>query len=69
MISLEKRMDNNVIEKWIGHDEAAEYLGIKPVTLRKWIKTKENIPAHKVGHLWKFKCSELDDWVKSDKCN
>ena len=24
--------------KWIGLDEAAEYLGIKPVTLRKWIK-------------------------------
>ena len=43
MICLEKRMDNNVIEKWIGLDEAAEYLGIKPVTLRKWIKTKENI--------------------------
>ena len=25
-------------DKWIGLDEAAEYLGIKPVTLRKWIK-------------------------------
>ena len=25
------------------------------------------IPAHKIGKQWKFKCSELDVWVKSGK--
>ena len=30
-------MENTLYEKWIGLDEAAEYLGIKSVTLRKWI--------------------------------
>ena len=54
-------------DKWIGLDEAAEYLGIKPVTLRKWIKEGKGVPAHKIGRLWKFKCSELDEWVKSGK--
>ncbi len=54
-------------DKWIGLDEAAEYLGIKPVTLRKWIKDDKEVPAHKIGRLWKFKCSELDEWVKSGK--
>ena len=54
-------------DKWIGLDEAAEYLGIKPVTLRKWIKESKDVPAHKIGRLWKFKCSELDEWVKSGK--
>ena len=54
-------------DKWIGLDEAAEYLGIKPVTLRKWIKEGKDVPAHKIGRLWKFKCSELDEWVKSGK--
>ena len=54
-------------DKWIGLDEAAEYLGIKPVTLRKWIKEDKDVPAHKIGRLWKFKCSELDEWVKSGK--
>ena len=54
-------------DKWIGLDEAAEYLGIKPVTLRKWIKEQKELPAHKIGRLWKFKCSELDEWVKSGK--
>lgn len=58
-------MDNS-IDKWIGLDEAADYLGVKPVTLRKWIKTMPSIPAHKIGRLWKFKCSELDEWVKSN---
>ena len=55
------------VEKWISLNEAAEYLGVKPVTLRKWIKTKEDIPAHKLGRLWKFKCTELDEWVKGDQ--
>ena len=54
-------------DKWIGLDEAAEYLGIRPVTLRKWIKEDKEVPAHKIGRLWKFKCSELDEWVKSGK--
>lgn len=27
-------------EKWIGIEEAAEYLGVKPSTLRDWIKKK-----------------------------
>lgn len=54
-------------EGYIGLDEAAEYLDIKPVTLRKWIKTKSTLPGHKIGRLWKFKKSELNEWVKSGK--
>lgn len=53
-------------DNYINLDEAAEYLGIKPVTLRNWIKKEDsNLPAHKVGKLWKFKRSELDVWIKS----
>ena len=52
-------------DKWISIDEAAEYLGIKTVTLRGWIKKDKSLPAHKIGKLWKFKCSEIDEWVKS----
>lgn len=54
-------------EKWISIEEAAEYLGIKPITVRDWIKKRKGIPAHKIGKKWKFKCSELDAWVKSGK--
>lgn len=51
---------------WIGLEEAASYLDVKKETVRNWIK-KTDIPAHKIGKLWKFKKSELDAWVKSGK--
>ena len=54
-------------DKWINIDEAAEYLGIKPGTIRDWSRKGKGIPAHKIGKLWKFKCSELDAWVASGK--
>lgn len=54
-------------DNYISIDEAAEYLGIKTVTLRTWIKRDENIPARKIGKLWKFKKSELDEWVNGGK--
>ena len=58
-------MSENINEKWISIEEAAEHLGIKPVTVRDWIKKGKGIPAHKIGKKWKFKYSELDAWVKS----
>ena len=61
-------MENSAVnEKWISLEEAADYLGIKPVTIRSWIRNNNDIPAHKIGKQWKFKRSELDAWVKSGK--
>lgn len=60
---MSERADDN----YISLEYAAEYLNIKPVTLRKWIKQKTDLPAHQIGHLWKFKRSELDAWVNSGK--
>lgn len=60
-------MKKEVIDNYINIDEAAAYLGIKPVTLRNWIKNKKDIPAHRVGKLWKFKRSELDEWISSGR--
>lgn len=55
-------------DNYINLDEAAEYLGIKPATLRSWIKDPKNeVPAHKVGRMWKFKRTEIDVWVNSGK--
>ena len=54
----------NIEENWIGIPEAALFLGVTTDTIRNWIK-KTNIPAHKIGKLWRFKKSELDAWVKS----
>lgn len=51
------------LDKWINIDEAAEYLGVKPGTIRGWIRNNKGVPAHKIGKQWKFKCSELDACV------
>ena len=45
----------NYMEDWIGIEAAANYL------------EKTDIPAHKIGKLWKFKRVELDAWVKSGR--
>ena len=60
-------MANFLNDNYISIDEAAEYLGVKTVTLRNWIKKDKSLPAHKIGKLWKFKRSELDAWVHSGK--
>jgi excisionase family DNA binding protein len=54
-------------DKWIGIKEAANYLSVNKDTIRNWIKRDNGIPAHKIGKMWKFKKSELDQWVKSGR--
>ena len=59
-------MKESIMDCWIGIDEAANYIGVTKDTIRNWIK-KTDIPAHKIGKLWKFKKSELDQWIVSGK--
>ncbi|MGI6051880.1 MAG: helix-turn-helix domain-containing protein [Bilifractor sp.] len=54
------------IEKWSTLKEVQEYLGVGRENILQMIKEK-NMPAYKVGRLWKFKLSEVDAWVKSGK--
>lgn len=63
---MENLVDNIFDDKWIGIEEAATFLGVTKDTIRNWIK-KNNIPAHKIGKLWKFRKSELNEWVLSGK--
>ncbi len=58
---------NELNDKWISIDAAAEYLDVNKDSIRNWIKKGTDIPAHKIGKQWKFKKSELDEWVKSGK--
>ena len=57
-------MEIDIKEKWHSLEEAADYIGVNKDTIRNWIR-KTDIPAHKIGKLWKFKLSELDTWIKS----
>lgn len=51
-------------ERWSSVGEVAEHLGVAPDTVYRWIERKA-LPAHRVGRLWKFKLSEVDDWVRN----
>jgi excisionase family DNA binding protein len=55
-------VDYITTEKWSSLEEIAEHLGVSKDTIYRWISTKQ-MPAHKVGKLWKFKISEIDKWV------
>lgn len=52
------------IEKWASMDELLEYLDVSREAVLRWISGR-NMPAHKVGRLWKFKFSEVDEWIRS----
>lgn len=54
-------------ERWMSVGEVADYMGVKRDTIYKWLRNKE-LPAHKVGKLWKFRQSELEEWVGSLEC-
>ena len=60
-------MIENNEDKWIDIEDAANYLSVSKDTIRNWIKKNTGIPAHRIGKLWKFKKSELDEWIKSGK--
>lgn len=51
-------------EQWVSVDQIAQHLNVKPDTVYKWLERKD-MPAHKVGRLWRFKTSEIDQWVRS----
>jgi excisionase family DNA binding protein len=53
-------------EKWSSLDEIAEHLGISTDTIRIWIK-KDTIPYYRVGRQFKFRISQIDEWVISRK--
>ena len=57
-------MKEVAVEKWSTLKEVQEYLGVGRETILQWI-SKRNMPAYKVGRLWKFKLSEVDDWIRS----
>ncbi len=53
-------------ERWLPVNEIAAHLGVNSDTVYKWINRK-NMPARKVGRLWKFLASEDDQWAKGGR--
>jgi excisionase family DNA binding protein len=50
-------------EPWVTAEEVAKHLGVVKDTIYRWRECK-SLPAHKIGRLWKFQISEVDEWVR-----
>ncbi|WP_030199397.1 excisionase family DNA-binding protein [Terrabacter tumescens] len=50
-------------EHWVSADVIAEHLGVTKDSIYVWIANRE-MPAHRVGRLWKFQITEVDAWVR-----
>jgi len=55
-------------EPWVSLEEVAAHLGVSMDTVHRWIR-RRRMPAHKAGRLWKFKLSEVDQWVRGNDAN
>ena len=51
-------------EPWVSVEQIAEHLGVTRDSIYRWIDRK-GLPANRVGRLWKFKASDVDDWVRA----
>jgi excisionase family DNA binding protein len=58
----------HMAEPWTSVDDVARHLGVAKDSIYRWID-RRNLPAHRIGRLWKFKLSEVDDWVRADGAN
>jgi len=52
--------------RWLSVAEIAEHLGVTKDSIYDWIERKD-LPAHKVGRLWRFRAAEVDAWVLAGK--
>ena len=50
-------------EPWVSVEQIAEHLGVTRDSISRGTDRK-NLPAQRAGRLWKFKISEVDDWVR-----
>lgn len=55
-------------DRWLSVEEIAEHLGVSKDTVYAWI-SKKNMPAHRVGRLWKFQRVDVDVWIKAGGAN
>lgn len=51
-------------EPWVTLAQVAEHLQVSQDTVHRWREAKA-LPAHRVGRVWRFKLSEVDEWVRS----
>ena len=54
------------IEKWVNLEDIAEHLSVSKDTVRAWMR-EGKLPINKAGKRYKFKISEVDEWLRDGK--
>ena len=57
----------NKNERWVSMEEICNHLGASRDTVKKMVKM-QNMPAYKFDRKWKFKISEVDEWMHRQNC-
>lgn len=56
-----------IYEPLLSDAEAARFLGgLHPKTVQRMAR-RGKLPAYRIGRYWKYRLSELDDWLRSQK--
>ena len=61
---LTKRNEMATEERWVGAEDVSAHVGVNKDSIYRWIE-KKGLPAHRVGRLFRFKLSEVDEWVRA----
>lgn len=59
-------MMGNADEKWVNLENVAEHLSVSHDTVHSWIRNGK-LPFCRAGKRYKFKLSEIDEWVRKGK--
>ena len=63
---MSKEYESMEVEKWVNLEDIANHLSVSTDTVRNWIKSGK-IPFYRAGKRYKFRISEVDEWLKSGK--
>ena len=53
----------NAEERWVDVENVAAHLGVNKDSIYRWVE-KKKFPVHRAGRLFRFKLSEVDEWVR-----
>ncbi len=58
--------NDSLPEKWVNLEDIAVHLSLSEDTVRAWVKDGK-LPFYRAGKRYKFKISEVDEWVREGK--
>jgi excisionase family DNA binding protein len=65
-ISMIHESENITPEKWVNLEDVAEHLSLSVDTVRVWVRNGK-LPVYRAGKRYKFKISEIDEWVRAGR--